>query len=334
MLTDLSKEFDCLDHKLLIAKLNAYYVNKNALTFIYSYLRGRRQRTKVNSVYSSWRDVNCGVPQGSILGPLLFNIFINGIFFFITEAKIANYTDDNTAYTVAKFIENLLSTLEDETSAILDWFRINEMKSNDDKCNLIVAKNENLSIKLGNELIESCNLVDLLGITIDNELKFNEYVTNMLKKENQKFHALARISKYLSQDKLKLLTKTFIQSQFNYCPLVWMFHDRTLNNKINRLHERALRLVYKTDKLSFNELQELDNSVTIHQKKLQRPAAEMYKVKNKIAPSSFQDIFIEQLKTNDIRSWSSWTAMELNQSAIEGFLLGNYFRKILKTPNI
>ena len=73
-------------------------------------------------------------------------------------------------------IENLLSTLEDETSVILDWFRINEMKSNDDKCNLIVAKNENLSIKLGNELIESCYLVDLLGITIDNELKFNEQI--------------------------------------------------------------------------------------------------------------------------------------------------------------
>ena len=119
------------------------------------------------------------------------------------------------------------------------------MKSNDDKCNLIVVKNENLSIKVGNELRESSNLVDLLGI--DNELKFNEHVTNMLKKGNQKFPALARISKYLSQDKLKLLMKTFIQSQFNYCPLVWMFHNRTLNNKINRLHERALLLVYKTE---------------------------------------------------------------------------------------
>ena len=72
------------------------------------------------------------------------------IFFFITEAKISNYADDNTAYTVVKCIGNLLSTLEDETSVILDWFHINEMKSNDDKCNLIVAKNENM-------LIEPCN---------------------------------------------------------------------------------------------------------------------------------------------------------------------------------
>ena len=301
VLTDLSKAFDCLNHKLLIAKLNAYGFDKNALTFVYSYLKGRKQRTKVNSIYSSWRDVNYGVPQGSILGPLLFNIFINDIFFFINEAKIANYADDNTAYTMAKSIETLLSKLENETSAILNWFRINEMKSNDDKCNLIVANNQSLSINIGKNLIESCNSVELLGIKIDNELKFEEHVKNLLKKGNQKFHALARISKYLSQDKLKLIMRTFIQSQFNYCPLVWMFHNRTLNNRINRLHERTLRLVYRNDELSFQELLELDKSVTVHQRNVQRLATEMYKVKNKIAPLPFQDLFTENRNSHEFR---------------------------------
>ena len=86
-------------------------------------------------------------------------------------------------------------------------------------------------------------------------------------------------SKYLCEDKLKIIMKTFIQSQFNYCPLVWMFHSRTLNNKINKLHERALKIVYKNDKLTFDELLELDNSVTVHHRNLQKLAIEMYKVK-------------------------------------------------------
>ena len=84
-----------------------------------------------------------------------------------------------------------------------------------------------------------------------------------MQKGNQKFHALARISKYLSKEKLKLMLKTFITSQFNCAPLIWMFHSRNLNNKINKLHERALRLVYDDENLTCQELLDLDNSMTI-----------------------------------------------------------------------
>ena len=96
ILTDLSKAFDSLNNELLIAKLEAYGFDKSALRFIYDYLKNRMQRTKVNGSYSSWRKLLYGVPQGSILGPLLFNIFINDISLFLEKTQIANYADDNS----------------------------------------------------------------------------------------------------------------------------------------------------------------------------------------------------------------------------------------------
>ena len=85
------------------------------------YLKERKQRTTVNGSYSLWQELMHGVPQGSILGPLLSNIFINDIFYFTTDTKIANYADDNTLYSVKENIDNLLKTLENETYLILDW---------------------------------------------------------------------------------------------------------------------------------------------------------------------------------------------------------------------
>ena len=306
MLTDLSKAFDCLNHNLLIAKPKAYGFDINSLQFINGYLKERKQRTKVNNSYSSWREVLFGVPQGSILGPLLFNIFMNDIFFFIKDTNIANYADDNTTYTSEINVESLLNKLENETTVVLNWFCINEMKSNDDKCHLIVANTDNVSVALGNEVIETSDTVELLGLKIDKNLNFSEHVSDLLKKANQKLHALARISKYLSHDKLKIIMTTFIKSQFNYCSLIWMFHNRTLNNKINKLHERALRLVYKNENLSFIELLDMDNSVTIHQRNLQRLAIEMYKAKNKLSPLPMQVLFNAHTNSYNLRNNRTW----------------------------
>ena len=180
------------------------------------------------------------------------------------------------------------------------------MKSNDGKCKLIVANHEHISLTLGNESIEASNTVELLGIKLDKSLNFIEHVSDLIKKGNQKLHALARISKYLNQDKLKIIMTTFIQSQFNYCPLTWMYHNRTLNNKINKLHERALRIVYKNENLTFQELLAIDNSKTIHQRNLQRLATEMYKVKNNISPLPMQELFTEHANVHDLRNKRSW----------------------------
>ena len=178
------KAFDCLNHDLLIAKLEAYGFNNWALKFIYNYLKERKQRTKVNGSYITWRVLKRGVPQVSIIGPLLFNIFINELFFFIKKAMIANYADDTTTYATEYNIEELLKTLEMKTSEILHWFKVNEMKSNDDKCHLFVSNDENFLINVGNETIESDNCIEILGIKIYSKLHFNGHVSSPCKRGN------------------------------------------------------------------------------------------------------------------------------------------------------
>ena len=108
-----------------------------------------------------------------------------------------------------------------------------------------------------------------------------------------------RVSNYMDQDKLRILLKTFIESQFNYCPLVWMFHSKHINNRINKLHERALRAVYKNYSCSFEELLEIDGSFTIHDRNLQKLALLMYQVKHKLCSKPIQEIF----KINENGNW-------------------------------
>ena len=306
ILTDLSKAFDCLNHKLLIAKLEAYGFEKKALLYIFDYLSERNQRTKVNSSYSSWREIKYGVPQGSILGPLFFNIFLNDIFLFVDKTKMANYADDNTPYAIESNFENLINVLENETAILLNWFRINEMKSNEDKCKLIILNREGDKIKIGEENITGTKSVKLLGVTIDNKLNFDEHVHKICKKASQKLHALARISKYLDKNKLRVIMKTFIESQFNYCPTTWMFHSRKLNNRINLLHERALRIVYKDNQLTFRDLLILDKSFCVHHKNLQKLATEMFKIKNSISPVLMLNLFPSIENAYNFRNQRCW----------------------------
>ena len=112
VLMDLSKACDCIPHDLLIAKLSAYGTGSVRLLLISDYRSHRKQRTKIGSSYSSWHDITRGVPEGSLLAPLLFNVFINVLFLFIRKSGVCNFADDNTLYSVGKNIENVISDLK------------------------------------------------------------------------------------------------------------------------------------------------------------------------------------------------------------------------------
>ena len=141
ILMDLSKAFDTINHDLLIAKLHAYGFSINSLKVLMSYLSDRFQRIKINSTFSSWEQLLCGVPQGSILGPILFNIYLNDLFYLLKQTDICNLADDTTPYACDTDIVSLISRLENDALIAIVWFEANYMKINADKCHLLLSGN-------------------------------------------------------------------------------------------------------------------------------------------------------------------------------------------------
>ena len=177
------------------------------------------------------------MPQGSILGPLLFNIYICDLFLFTEDIDIdiANYADDNTPYHCSENTASVIERLEIAAITLFDWFKDNYLKANAEKCHLLLSTNETQQMQINETIIDSSNKQKLLGVLIDNKLSFDQHVSNLCIKANQKLHALSRISSFMNIEKRKSIMNAFIASQFGYCPLVWMFHSRELNNRINRI---------------------------------------------------------------------------------------------------
>ena len=165
------------------------------------------------------------------------------------------------------------------------------MKVNPDKCHLLLSSDEKCNASIGNHLIENSKEQKLLGVLLDNNFKFKKHVNNSCTKASQKPSALCTVSSFMSTGQKRIIMKAFINSQFGYCPLVWMNDNRKINNRINRIHERALRVVYNDDNATFEQLLEKDNAVKIHDRNLQVLATEMLKVKLGIAPVIMNNVF-------------------------------------------
>ena len=138
LLTDLFKAFDCIPQDLLIAKLAAYDLSEEALMYILSCLSNSKQCVRINDTYSEFENIITGVAQGSILGPLLFNLSINDLFFFILIASVHNFADDNTLSAFAENVSKLINILQSESEVITDWFKKNQMIVNPDKFQVII----------------------------------------------------------------------------------------------------------------------------------------------------------------------------------------------------
>ena len=276
---DLSEAFDTLNHNFLLAKLNAYGFSFSAVKLVQSHLSERFQRVNINNNFSEWCKILLGVPQGSILGPLLFNIFINDIFYFIQDAYICNFADDHSLYSIEDNLKEVKTILKKKFELLQGWFYENHMVLNPRKSHYLVINEDiiNESIELSEKILHVETEQKLLGIIIDKDLKFQSHAKLIIKTANEKLSALIRVAPFMTDFSKKVIFNSFFKGQFNYCPLLWMFSTREVNHKINRLHERGLRALLNDETSTFNDMLSKSNDTAVHVKNIQRLMIEFCK---------------------------------------------------------
>ena len=199
---DLSKAFDCISHDLIIAKLAAYGIDDTALKLIFSYLKNRKQCVRINETYSNFENIITVVPQGSIVGPLLFHSSINGLFFFIGSSSIHNFADDSSHSAWANTISGLINKLESDNNNAIERFKMNKMIVNPDKFQAIVLNTKrsdltNTTFQVDSQVIEWVSSVELLGIQIVDKLNFNRHISKICKSAANQLNAFIRLKNFL-----------------------------------------------------------------------------------------------------------------------------------------
>ena len=179
---DLYKAFDCIQHDLFIAKLHGYGLSFDNVTSLNSYLKDRKQNVRINNVFSAFQSILSGVPQGSILGPIFFNIFLNDLFLCIKKSDLINFFDDNTINATCSSLTGLLKTLEQASEPSVSWFKQNEMIVNAGKFQALVLNKKSeakYSLTLDNNDTEPTKSVKRPGITIYDRLRFDQHMSNL-----------------------------------------------------------------------------------------------------------------------------------------------------------
>ena len=227
--------------------------------YIYYYFSNRKLCVRINNVHSRFQNVISGVPQGSIVGPTLFNCFFNDFFYFIDKASVHNFADDNSLIASQQNIKNLKFILESESKKAISWFQSNKMIVNPGKSQgiNINKKKENDTaeyISINQKNIKTSSSVKLLGVHIDDKLNFNLHITKICRYAANQLHGLIRLRMFLNFEEKKTLINSYFYSNFNYCPLVWMFSSAKSLNKVESLQKRALRFLYEDYVSSYEKL--------------------------------------------------------------------------------
>ena len=226
---DLRKAFDTVNHQILLHKLSRCGLDHMSLSWFRSYLSNRSQQVVIEGVLSDPAKVNIGVPQGSILGPLLFILFVNDFPSVVNSSEVDLYADDTTICAAGKTVSAIKNVLNSDLVKVQAWLNINRLILNTDKtvCMLVTTKqksakiNKNLNININGTQIEQVSCAKLLGVWLDEHLCWDKCINTISKKLSQKLGILKRVKKFLPSNSLMLIYNSLVLPHFDYGSVVW-----------------------------------------------------------------------------------------------------------------
>ncbi len=289
---DLRKAFDTIDHALLLAKLPVYGVHGQELTWFESYLFNRQQFVSFQSTCSESQSVSCGVPQGSILGPLLFTIVINNITEQIKKCRILLYADDTVIFTSDKDSNKIEESLNTEFNNVAKWFTSNNLVLNLKKTKTEfvlfgthqkLTKSEKVSISLNDDLVSESDSYEYLGVTMDKSLTMKEHLSKTYKKVLSRTKLLARIRHNVSPWVAETIYKVMILPQMLYCSNIMLGMSNTHKTQFERIRNRVLAII--------NGNSQRVQLPTVNHARNKKCLVEVFKCQNGLSPRLFEGYF-------------------------------------------
>ena len=291
---DLAKAFDTINHSILLRKLQNYGIRGTAHEWFKSYLNCRKQKVKYNEdVYSSEIEITCGVPQGSIIGPILFLLYINDLYKSSNVFKFILFADDTNVFISGKNINDIIKTANIELSKIKRWFDANQLSLNIDKTNYMVFGSKcnglNNSLKIGGKTLKQVHSTSFLGVHIDDKLTWKKHIEHVNIKVCKSIGILKKLCNTLSKSSLIKLYKCLVLPHINYCNIVWGATHKTSLSNLFISQKKAIKIALHLPKRTpTNLLFERAKLNTINGINKIQTSIFMFKYKFNLLPCGFE----------------------------------------------